>query len=144
MGQFGHTGFGFEIEDQEISLSKPRTSRLALASFVLGLLSFIACIFWPVVAIPAVICGIAALLRIHKYRGGLTGKWFAIAGIILPLVSLVMLFCILDIKWTPAGQTSNSQQTIQEPSQFHFYALDSSFGRNDKSRNNLLQSDELC
>jgi hypothetical protein len=89
-------GFGFEIEDAEISSLKPRTSRLAVASCVLGVLSFVACIFWPVPAIPAIICGIAALIRIRKYHGGLTGKGYAITGLILPVISFGLLYVFIS------------------------------------------------
>lgn len=57
----------------------PQTSRMAVASLVLGVCSFLCFI---VTGIPAVILGIIALTKINASRGRLTGGGFAIAGII--------------------------------------------------------------
>jgi len=74
-----------------------KTSRLAITSFVLGMLSLVCAIF---TAIPAIICGIISLVKISKSQGRLKGNGFAIAGIavsavymlvILPLIMTVML-----------------------------------------------------
>ncbi len=69
----------------------PRTSRLAIASFVMGLLSFIICVLWPILVLPAIICGIIALVKISGSNGKLKGTGFAITGIILPAVMAVLL-----------------------------------------------------
>ena len=71
--------------------SAPRTSGLAIASLVLGILS----LFLNVLAsIPAIICGILALIGIKNSRGRLTGKGLAISGIVTSLVfSLLLRFC---------------------------------------------------
>jgi len=61
-----------------------KTSGMAIASFVLGMLGF--CTFF-ITAIPAVILGIVALLKIGKSAGKLKGTGFAIAGIVVPTVS---------------------------------------------------------
>ena len=61
-----------------------KTSGLAIASFVLGILGF--CTFF-ITAIPAIIFGIVALVKIGKSGGRLKGNGFAIAGIAVPAVS---------------------------------------------------------
>lgn len=74
-----------------------KTSGLAITSFVLGMLSLVCAIL---TAIPAIICGIISLVKISKSQGRLKGNGFAIAGIavsavymlvILPLIMAVML-----------------------------------------------------
>ncbi len=61
-----------------------KTSGLAIASFVLGMLGF--CTFF-ITAIPAIILGIMGLVKIGKSGGKLKGNGFAIAGIVVPTVS---------------------------------------------------------
>lgn len=68
-----------------------RTSRLAIASFVMGLLSFIICVLWPMLALPAIICGIIALVKISGSNKQLKGTGYAITGIVLPVVMAVLL-----------------------------------------------------
>jgi prepilin-type processing-associated H-X9-DG protein len=75
---------------------KPKTSGLAIAALVMGILSLFCSIF---MAIPAIICGIIALVKIGKSNGQLKGNGFAIAGIAVPAVAtflvLPMLLAIL-------------------------------------------------
>jgi prepilin-type processing-associated H-X9-DG protein len=65
-----------------------KTSGLAIASFVLGILSF--CTFC-ITAIPAIILGIVALAKIGKSGGRLKGNAFAVAGIVVPIVAGVFV-----------------------------------------------------
>ncbi len=67
-----------------------QSSGLAVASLVLGLLSFL---FWFFTGIPAVITGHMALNRI-KQNPMLGGKGMAIAGLILGYLSIASLLCI--------------------------------------------------
>ena len=60
-----------------------KTSGLAIASMVLGILSVLTC---GITAIPAVILGIISLVQIEKSGGRLTGRVFAIVGIAVPVV----------------------------------------------------------
>jgi prepilin-type processing-associated H-X9-DG protein len=64
------------------------TSGLAIASFVLGILSF--CTFC-LTAIPAIILGIVALAKIGRSGGRLKGNGFAVAGIVVPVVAGVFV-----------------------------------------------------
>jgi len=65
----------------------PRTSKLALASLILGCLVFV---LGCIPGIPAVVCGIMGLRSIDK-NPGMEGKGFAIAGIILGGLSLLFI-----------------------------------------------------
>ena len=71
-----------------------RTSGLAIASLVLGLLSFFTCF---VTAIPAIILGIVGLVKISKSGGQLKGNGLAIAGIALPVVLLPFIALLMGI-----------------------------------------------
>lgn len=69
-----------------------KTSGLAIASLVLGILSPLTCF---VTAIPAIIFGIVALVKISKSVGRLKGSGLAIAGIVigpatLPIIAFLM------------------------------------------------------
>jgi len=69
-----------------------KTSGLAIAALVLAILSPFACFF---TALPAIILGIIALVKIGKSSGQLKGKGLAITGIalppaLLPFVALMM------------------------------------------------------
>jgi prepilin-type processing-associated H-X9-DG protein len=65
-----------------------KTSGLAIASFVLGILSF--CTFF-ITAIPAIILGIVGLVKIAHSGGRLRGNGFAVAGIVVPVVASVFV-----------------------------------------------------
>jgi len=68
---------------QDAPTAEVRTSGLAIASFVLGILSiFTLCL----TAIPAIILGIVGLVKVEKSGGRLTGRAFAILGIVIPVV----------------------------------------------------------
>jgi len=70
-----------------------KTSGLAIAALVLGILSFFT---FGVTAIPAIILGIISLVRIEKSGGRITGRGFAIGGIVVPVVAVpVFLMMIL-------------------------------------------------
>ena len=72
-----------------------KTSGLAIAALVLGIFSPFTC---SITAIPAVILGIISLVKIEKSGGRLTGRGFAIAGIVVPVVvSFLMLGIIFPL-----------------------------------------------
>ncbi len=66
----------------------PRTAPTAIWSLVLAILSFTC--GWLFTAIPAVICGHLARLRIRKSGGALGGMGIATAGLILGYIALVL------------------------------------------------------
>jgi len=69
----------------------PKTSGLAIAAFVLGLLSIV---FFPT-GIVAIILGIAAIIVIEKSGGRLTGRVFAVLGIIIPVLAFLLIFVLM-------------------------------------------------
>ncbi len=79
-----------------------KTSGLAIASFVLALLSPFTCIL---AGIPAVILGIVALLKIDKSAGQLKGKGLAVAGIAIPPASLPIVALLLGIMMPALART---------------------------------------
>jgi hypothetical protein len=64
-----------------------RTSGLAIAALVLGILSFFTC---GITAIPAVILGIISLVKIEKSSGRITGRGFAVSGIVISAIALLV------------------------------------------------------
>jgi hypothetical protein len=69
-----------------------KTSGLAIAALVLGILSFFTC---GITAIPAIILGIISLVKIEKSGGRITGRGFAIGGIVVPVVALPVLLSMM-------------------------------------------------
>lgn len=69
-----------------------KTSGLAIAALVLGILSFFT---FGITAIPALILGIISLVKIEKSGGRITGRGFAIAGIVVPVLGFIPLMAIL-------------------------------------------------
>ena len=85
-----------QVAEQSIPVMavESKNSRLAIASMIMGLLC-ITCILWPVLALPAIICGIVALVKISNNKAQLKGKGFAITGIVVPIVLMVLLLPVL-------------------------------------------------
>jgi general secretion pathway protein G len=71
-----------------------RTSGLAIASLVLGILSFG---FWIVTGLPAVICGHLSLSKIKKASGTIGGRGLAIAGLITGYIGLAVGTLIIGV-----------------------------------------------
>jgi prepilin-type processing-associated H-X9-DG protein len=74
----------------------PRNSTLAIVSFINGLISLVCCVLWPILGLPAIICGIIALVKISNSNGMLKGKGYAITGIVIPAV-MIVLFPIIGM-----------------------------------------------
>ncbi len=68
-----------------------KTSGLAIAALILGILSIFTL---GLTAIPAIILGIISLVTIEKSGGRITGRGFAIGGIVVPVV-LVPVFLMI-------------------------------------------------
>ncbi len=64
-----------------------KTSGLVIATLVLGILSFFTC---GITVIPAIILGIVGLVRIGRSGGRITGRGFAVGGIIVALLMCVL------------------------------------------------------
>ena len=83
----------------------PRRSKLAIFSLVLGILCLFT-LYLPLLA--AVIVGGVALRKIRKSRGKLTGERIAMAGILIPLFSLLIIAPLIRAVWSKdAGPVPN-------------------------------------
>ena len=88
----------------------PRTSGMAIASLVLGILSFL---LWILAGIPAIILGIISLVNISNSRGTLSGKGMAVSGIVLGgFTSVLVIPAILVALLLPAVQAAREAARI--------------------------------
>ena len=94
-------GFEFVGTGAVAASVEAKTSGAAVAALVLGILVFVTC---GITALPAIICGIVALVKISGSNGLLKGKGMAITGLVLPGVFVVLLpvFAILAAILMPA------------------------------------------
>lgn len=76
-------------EPPSASTEPPRTSGMAIASLVLSLLG---CLGLP--ALIAIVLGAVALRQINTSNGRLTGSGFAVAGMVIGAVMLILSFII--------------------------------------------------
>ena len=74
--------------------SSVKTSGLAIAALVLGILAPFTCF---ITSIPAIVLGIVALVKISKSAGQLKGNGPAIAGICVPVVALPVIVLLMGI-----------------------------------------------
>jgi hypothetical protein len=88
-----------------------RRSGLAIAAFVLGLLSILVCLI-PLVNVLAVVGGLIAvvlgIVALRKLVPGAGGKGFAITGIVLGAVSLVVAVLMLVVIGTAVKSLDDS------------------------------------
>lgn len=70
--------------------AEPRTSMMAVAALVLGILSLVTCCagVGAVTGVPAAAFGIASLLVMNSKRGELSGRGMAIAGVVMGTIGL--------------------------------------------------------
>ena len=98
------------VQAVPILTAEPKTCGLAIASLAMGILSLFCSIFR---AVPAIICGIIALVKISKSNGQLKGNGFAIAGITVPaIVMLLVLPMTLAILMPALSQTKRIAQRV--------------------------------
>jgi hypothetical protein len=64
-----------------------KTSGSAVASMILGILSFL---LWILASIPAIICGHLSLSSINRSRGALQGRGMAISGLVMGYLTLAV------------------------------------------------------
>ncbi len=69
-----------------------KTRRMAIAALILGILSIFTL---GLTAIPAIIFGIISLVIIEKSGGRITGRGFAITGIVVPVVAVPVSLMII-------------------------------------------------
>ena len=81
-------GFELAASPAPAASVSAKNSKAAVAALVLGILAFITC---GITVLPAIICGIVALVKISGSNGLLKGKGMAIMGLVLPAVFVVLL-----------------------------------------------------
>jgi prepilin-type processing-associated H-X9-DG protein len=81
-------GYEFAHVSAAAATVTAKTSGVAIAALVLGILAFVTC---GITALPAIICGIVALVKISGSNGLLKGKGMAITGLVLSAVFVVLL-----------------------------------------------------
>ncbi len=86
-----------------------KTSRAAVAALVLGILVFFTC---GITALPAIICGIVALVKISDSNGLLKGKGMAITGLVLPAVLIIIVPLPLAILLPALSRVQGSAQRV--------------------------------
>lgn len=80
-------------------ITPPQTSRLAIASLVMGILGCLG-----VTALGAVICGHVALNKIGKSAGRQTGTGLAIAGLVMGYLGVLMIPVLAGIALPVFGE----------------------------------------
>lgn len=90
--------------------SPPKTSRMAIASLVLGLIGFCG-----VTAVIGMILGLVSLLKIGKSNGQLKGKGLAISGMILSSVMFVVFLGAAAAVVLPALSKAKYQRQYERP-----------------------------
>ena len=94
----------------------PETSGLAVASMVLGILAMAGGWFWSGVLLPllALIFGHISLFRILKHRPRLTGKGFAVTGLVLGYTSLAIAIVVgIAVKTAMTGLDQKMKEIEQ-------------------------------
>jgi prepilin-type processing-associated H-X9-DG protein len=105
------------VQAVPVMVVEPKTCGLAIASLVMGILTLFCSLF---MAIPAIICGIIALVKIGKSNGQLKGNGFAIAGIVVPAVlSLVVVPLLLAILMPAVSEVKQYAHQINCRSNVH-------------------------
>ncbi len=90
-------------------LPDAKTSGLATTALVLGVLGCFTCY---ITAIPAIIFGIVALVKIGNSSGQLKGNGLAIAGMAAPAVSLPFMAMLLAILMPALSSTKVIAQRV--------------------------------
>ncbi len=103
---------GMLIAVTQQAVVPPKTSRAAIASFVMGLLGLIVCPLMPLLFIPAVICGVVGLVKISNSNGRLKGNGFAIAGLAISALMLVAMPFQLAILMPALSKTKKIAQRV--------------------------------
>ena len=85
----GSCGQVLKSDTSERPAAKPKTSRLAIASFII---SFLGLPLFFLAGIPSIILGIIAIFEVSRSRGKLKGTTFAIAGIVISLFLMSVFF----------------------------------------------------
>ncbi len=102
-------GFGLTGAGSGAAVIPVKTSGLAIAALILGILAFFTC---GLTIIPALICGIIALVKISGSQGSLKGTGMAVTGMVLPVVVLPVIALLMAILMPALAQTRRQAQRI--------------------------------
>ena len=97
-------------------LSYPATSGLAIASMICGILVIFS---WGITGLPAVICGHLARGKIKRSGGTLEGNGFALTGLILGYIGLVLFPLLIAAIFWGANAAVKSATKITAMSEVH-------------------------
>ncbi len=87
-GQVQQAGSYAQRINQQALRPKEKTSGMAIASLVLGILGFFSC---AITGIPGLILGLVSLSAIRKSEGRLGGRGLAISGIVVSGVTILII-----------------------------------------------------
>ena len=92
------------------AVQNAKTSGLAVAALICGILSLFTC---GLAIIPALILGIIALVKINQSRGQLKGNGLAITGIAIPVAAIPVIALLMAILMPALAQVrSLAQRTV--------------------------------
>lgn len=102
--------------DPHAPATAKKSTGMATASLVCGIVAYATCILGVFTAIPAIICGAVSLSRISKSPGAFSGSGRSIAGIILgglwfvtmPAVFLLMAIAVPNFTTARRGSQTNT------------------------------------
>ena len=95
------------------------TSRMAVASMVLGLLSMVCCMC---TGIPATILGIIALIQISRSNGRLKGTGYAVTGLVFGVVFTILSLILALL--SPAPEAEQRMQCANQIQQLNLALLE--------------------
>lgn len=106
----------------ETYAAEPRTSMMAVASLVLGILSMVTCCvgIGAITGVPAAGLGIGSLLVMNSKRGALSGRGMAISGIVMGTIGLFASIVV----WIGVATYVNGISTVVTPAINGAEALD--------------------
>lgn len=90
-------------------LPTPRVSKLAVASMICGILTLPTC---GLSGIAAIICGVIALVKLGKNKATLKGQGFAIAGIVMGSLCVLMIPIGAGLMLPALAKAKSRAQTI--------------------------------
>ncbi len=102
-------GFEFVGTGAVAASVEAKTSGAAVAALILGILVFFTC---GITALPAIICGIVALVKISGSNGLLKGKGMAITGLVLPAALIILAPLPLAILMPALSRTKSIAQRV--------------------------------
>jgi hypothetical protein len=111
----GGTGDGFGVEPVQ-----PRTSKMAVTSMILAILSLVGCcviVVSPTLGALAMLLAVFAMFRVSTSHGRLRGKGYAITGLVTGLIALVLGIAILLGIQFSAGQAMSYAKAVEASEQ---------------------------